>query len=133
MEYIIKKKNDELSHASHKYINKYRKNGKWVYVYYQPTLESDLKRKNENVAYLRSNAMKYNNYYFDKDNPGNFEAERQQANMRYQRVIADTKRLAEKVEENKKNEAEYNKSFQKKIDDGKRWIENLFRRISKSF
>ena len=35
MEYVtIKKKDDEIKHANHKYISKYRKNGKWVYVYY---------------------------------------------------------------------------------------------------
>ena len=51
--------------------------------------------------------------------------------MRYQRLVADARRLQEKAEENKKNEAEYNKSLQKRIDDGKRWVDNLFGSISR--
>lgn len=126
------KKDEELKHANHKYIRKYRKNGKWVYVYYQPSIDNDAKWTNEAVKAARENAMKYNTgYYFDKDNPGNIAAEKNQANMRYQRLAADARRLQEKAEENKKNEAEYNKSFQKRIDDGKRWVDNLFGSISR--
>ena len=127
-----KTKNDELKHANHKYISKYRKNGKWVYVYYQPHLDNDAKWTNEAVSAARDKAMKYNSgSYFDKDNPGDMAAERNQANMRYQRLVADARRLQEKAEENKKNEAEYNKSLQKRIDDGKRWVDNLFGSISR--
>ena len=60
MEYRVKK-NDEndLFHSDeylgeefdgglchYKYINKYKKNGKWVYVYHQKTLDEDFKRAN---------------------------------------------------------------------------------------
>lgn len=76
--------------------------------------------------------MKYNSgYYFDSDHPGNMAAERQSANYQYKRAVADATRLAELAEENRRNEEEYNKSFQKRIDDGKRWIDNLFRSISR--
>ena len=57
-------------------------------------------------------------------------AEKQQANYRYQRLAADARRLAELAEENKRNTDEYDGSFQKLIDDGKRWVEDLFRRIT---
>ena len=132
MEYRAVTKEDSKNELAHwKYIKKYKKDGKWKYVYYQQNLDDDLKRANERVARARDKAMKYNSgYYFDKDNPGNMEAEKQQANQSYKRLVADARRLAEKVEENKKNEAEYNKTFQKKIEDAKKWIDNLFNNIA---
>lgn len=133
LEYRAITKEDPQKDLTHwKYYKKYKKDGKWRYVYYQPNLDEEVKRANKRVANARDEAMKYNSgYYFDKDHPGNMEAEKQQANQRYKRLVADARRLAEKAEENKKNEAEYNKSFQKKIEDAKRWISNLFDSIAK--
>lgn len=144
MEYRIKKEksDNELFHSDeylgeefdgglyhYKYINKYKKNGKWVYVYYQKTLDEDLKRANKSVAQLREKAMKYNSgHYFDLDHPGNMAAERQSANYQYKRAVADATRLAELAEENRRNEEEYNKSFQAKIDKGKEFLRRLFNR-----
>ena len=123
------KNDDELKHANHKYIRRYRKNGKWVYVYYQPHIDNDVKWTNEAVKAAREKAMKYNSgHYFDLDHPGNMAAERQSANYQYKRAVADATRLAELAEENRRNEEEYNKSFQAKIDKGKEFLRRLFNR-----
>nr|DAH99591.1 MAG TPA: hypothetical protein [Caudoviricetes sp.] len=141
MEYRIKREtDDELFHSDeylgeefdgglyhYKYIHKYKKNGKWVYVYYQPILDADVKSANDRIALLRENAMRYNSgRYFDKDHPGTLAARRQSANYQYKRAVADNTRLAELAEENRRNEEEYNKSFQAKIDKGKEFLRRLF-------
>lgn len=73
--------------------------------------------------------MKYNSgYYFDSDHPGNMAAERQSANYQYKRAVTDATRLAELAEENRRNEEEYNKSFQAKLDKGKEFLRRLFNR-----
>lgn len=114
--------------SNHKYTARYWKNGQWVYVYDQNKLDSNSKRINRSVAEARSEMGKYNSgYYFDKDHPGNMAAEKQQANMRYQRLRADAVRADNAAKQNKKNTAEYNKSIFSKIDKGKNWF-NLFKR-----
>lgn len=51
--------NDFIAHKDHKYINKYQKNGRWVYVYEQPKL-SDFRNPyqvmDEGMTRLRSGA-----------------------------------------------------------------------------
>lgn len=116
--------------SNHKYIDRYQKNGIWVYVYDQDKLDSNSKRINRSVAEARSEAGKYNSgYYFDKGHPGNMAAEKQQANMRYQRLRADAVRADTAAKQNKKNTAEYNKSIFSKINKGKNWFNSFKRRI----
>ena len=120
--YGVTKKNDnELCHW--KYIRKYKKNGKTIYVYDQATLDREVKEANDRTARLRSAANKYNSgYYFDKDHPDKIAAEKQQANYAYQRAKADGERALAKADQNRQNEKEYSKTMRARIDKGKQWL-----------
>ena len=119
--YGVTKNNDELRHW--KYIRKYKKNGKTIYVYDQDVLDREVAEANKRTSRLKSKADKYNSgYYFDKDRPGKTAAEKQQANYAYQRAKADGERTLAKAEQNKKNAKEYSKTISAKIDKGKQWL-----------
>lgn len=118
---VTKNDSDELTH--YKYYRKYKKNGKWQYVYSQEALDENIRRINKQTSAAREKAAKYNSgYYFDKDHPGSMAAEKQQANMRYQRLKADGERALQKAAKNRVKEIEYSKSMQGKIDKAKSWL-----------
>lgn len=121
---------DQLEHW--KYVDRYRKNGRWVYVYPEDSRGNHLTNRsaslNKTVAKARGEASKYNSgTYFDKDNPGNFEAEKQQANTRYKRLRADAERAYEAVKENREKLEEkkkWDKTLAGRIERGRDWLEN---------
>lgn len=116
---------DELYHW--KYTDKYKKNGKWRYIYkgtdngkYKAEevrrAEEAYKDATEASSRAREKSLKYQNYYFDKDHPGTFAAEKQQAMMAEQRTRADAERAYQQMKDIQVSNLKYNKSLQGKID-----------------
>ena len=114
---------NELYHW--KYIDRYKKNGKWRYIYkgtdngkYKADevreAEEAYKDATKAAARARENSLQYQN--FDKDNPGNFEAQKQHAMMAEQRTRADAERAYQQMKDIQVSNLKYNESLRGKID-----------------
>lgn len=98
--------NNVLMHSSHKYINRYEKNGKYVYIYDKPATKKNHAQIQEEVRRDKMSRLGYNKEYNDK--------KRGVDNSSYMDVVIN--RLQKREQGSGKFEKKYSLDSEDKID-----------------